>query len=171
MVSGRKGTHRRRRAARHPKGIESNVRTTAPPHVWRATYSPTTRRSAGALDDARALPEWHTDEVRPDELLPGGALDRFELVAKSAFCAPDVATNPGDGAFPDPSGAIWCATVPEAFRSRDHAWPLVGAQFHAEQHDFADAAPGDPPESVAAPRLFLTAVYEEVVDAYERFAP
>jgi hypothetical protein len=118
-----------------------------------------------------ALPEWHSDAVRPDAFLRGGLLERFALVATSAFCAPDVARNPKDGAFRDPSGTSWCTTVPEAFHSRDRAWPIVGAQFHAEQRDFSSPAPGDPPESIADARLFLAAAYEEAVDAYERFAP
>ncbi|MCL2449896.1 MAG: discoidin domain-containing protein, partial [Polyangiaceae bacterium] len=94
----------------------------------------------------QALPESHADAIRPDAFLPGGPIDRFELVATSAFCAPDVvAAGPRD-MFPNPNGAGWCDTVPEAFRSRDRAWPVIGAQFHAEQRDFASAAPGDPPE-------------------------
>jgi hypothetical protein len=61
--------------------------------------------------------------------------------------------------------------VPEAFRSKDPSWPVIGAQFHAEQHDFPTAAPGDPPEATADPRLFMAGVYEDIVDAYERYAP
>ncbi len=119
-----------------------------------------------------ALPESHADAVRPDAFLPGGPLQRLELLATSAFCAPDVvAADPRDGLFPNPDGAGWCDTVPETFRSRDPAWPVIGAQFHAEQHDFATAAPDDPPESVADPRLFLAGAYEEIVDAYEKLAP
>lgn len=110
--------------------------------------------------------------MRPDAFLPGGPLQRLELLATSAFCAPDVvAADPRDGLFPNPDGAGWCDTVPETFRSRDPAWPVIGAQFHAEQHDFATAAPDDPPESVADPRLFLAGAYEEIVDAYEKLAP
>jgi hypothetical protein len=117
----------------------------------------------------QALPELHSDAVRPDAFLPGGPLQRFEVLATSAFCAPDViAASPRDGVFPNPSGAGWCDTVPEAFRSRDRAWPIIGTQFHAEQRDFTSAAPGDPPESVADARLFLGAAYEQMVDAYVR---
>jgi hypothetical protein len=61
--------------------------------------------------------------------------------------------------------------VPEAFRSKDSGWPLIGAQFHAEQHDFASPGPDEPPESVADPRLFVAGAYEQIVDAYERLAP
>lgn len=119
----------------------------------------------------QALPEWHTDAIRPDAFLQNGPLRRFALVATSAFCAPDVLPEASqDGVFRDPQGAAWCATVPEAFRSRDDGWPVIGVQFHPEQRDFVNAAPGDPPESVADARLFLTAAYEEMVDAYERFA-
>jgi hypothetical protein len=73
--------------------------------------------------------------------------------------------------FPNPSGGGWCDTVPEAFRSRDRAWPIIGAQFHAEQRDFTSPAPGDPPESIADARLFLAAAYEATVDAYVKLGP
>jgi hypothetical protein len=116
------------------------------------------------------LAEWHTDAIRPDAFLPGGPLERFYLVATSAFCAPDVVPDNRDGVFRDTRDGRWCATVPEAFRSRDRAWPIIGAQFHAEQRDFANPAPGDPPESVGDARLFLAAAYEEMVDAYQDFS-
>jgi hypothetical protein len=120
----------------------------------------------------QALPESHADALRPDAFLPGGPLERFEVLATSAFCASDVvAASPRDGVFANPSGSGWCDTVPEAFRSRDRAWPIIGAQFHAEQRDFAVAAPGDPPESVADARLFFAAAFEQMVDAYVRLAP
>jgi hypothetical protein len=128
----------------------------------------------------QALPELHADAVRPDAFLPGGPLQRFDVIATSAFCSPAVAaTSPAasgrtdalPAAFPNPTGAGYCATVTEAFRSRDPAWPVIGAQFHAEQHDFSAAAPGDPPESTADPRLFIAAAYETMIDAYVRLAP
>jgi hypothetical protein len=119
-----------------------------------------------------ALPESHSDAVRPDAFLPGGPLQRFAVVATSSFCGPDViAASPQDGVFPNPSGPGWCDTVTEAFRSRDPAWPVIGTQFHAEQKDFATPGPGDPPESVADPRLFLAAALDEIVDAYVKLAP
>jgi hypothetical protein len=120
----------------------------------------------------QALPESHSDAVRPDAFLPGGPLQRFSVVATSAFCGPDVvAASPQDGVFANPSGPGWCDTVTEAFRSRDPAWPVIGTQFHAEQKDFATAGPGDPPESVADARLFLAAAYDEMVDAYVKLGP
>jgi hypothetical protein len=125
------------------------------------------RRSA-----THALPEWHTDAVRPDAFLQGGPLARFDLVATSVHCTPAVMhENARDGVVRDPGGATVCAAVPEAFRSRDPAWPVIGAQFHAEQRDFTNAADGDPPESVADARLFLAGAYEDMVDAYERLSP
>jgi hypothetical protein len=125
------------------------------------------RRSA-----TRSLPESHADAVRPEAFAAGGPLQRLELVATSSFCAPDVAaTGPRVGLFPDPSGSGWCDTVPETFRSRDPSFPLIGAQFHAEQHEFAAAAPGDPPEATADPSLFIAGAFEQIVDAYERYAP
>ena len=51
------------------------------------------------------------------------------------------------------------------------AWPIIGAQFHAEQTRLRDPGPGDPPESVADARLFFAAAYEQMVDAYVRLAP
>lgn len=120
----------------------------------------------------QALPEWHADAIRPDAFSAEGPLKRFQLVATSAFCAPDVVREePRDGVFRDPRGSNWCATVPEVFRSSDPGWPIVGSQFHPEQRDFASAAPGDPPESTADARLFLAAAYEEMVDAYARRSP
>jgi hypothetical protein len=120
----------------------------------------------------QALPEWHSDVVRPDAFLPGGPLQRFEVLATSAFCGPDVvAASPRDSVFANPSGPGWCDTVPEAFRSRDRSWPVIAAQFHAEQKDFTTPGPDDPPESVADARLFLVAAYESMVDAYVKLAP
>jgi hypothetical protein len=120
----------------------------------------------------QSFPESHSDAVRSDAFLPGGPLERFEVLATSAFCGPDVvAASPRDGVFPNPSGPGWCDTVPEAFRSRDPAWPVLGMQFHAEQKDFAVPGPGDPPESVADARLFFAAAYEQMVDAYVKLAP
>jgi hypothetical protein len=120
----------------------------------------------------QALPESHADAVRADAFLASAPLQRFAVLATSSFCGPDVvAASARDGIFPNPSGPGWCDTVPEAFRSRDHAWPVIGAQFHAEQKDFATPGPGDPAESVADARLFLVAAYEEMVDAYMKLAP
>ncbi len=120
----------------------------------------------------QAFPESHADAVRAAAFLPGGPLSRFEVLATSAFCGSDVVPGgPGDGWFANPSGPGFCETVPEAFRSRDPGWPIVGAQFHAEQHDFLVPGAGDPPESVADARLFFAAAYEQMVDAYVRLAP
>jgi hypothetical protein len=120
----------------------------------------------------QALPESHSDAVRVDAFLPGAPLQRFELLATSPFCAPDVvAASPRDGIFPNPSGPGWCDTVTQAFRSKDRAWPIIGAQFHAEQRDFTAPGPGDPPESVADPELFMAAAFEQMVDAYVKLAP
>jgi hypothetical protein len=118
------------------------------------------------------LPELHSDAVRLDAFGAGGPLERLQVVATSSFCAPDVVADSGaDAVFVNPSGAGFCDTVPEAFRSRGTGWPIIGAQFHAEQRDFPAAGPGDPPESVADPRLFLAAAYEAIVDAYVRMGP
>jgi hypothetical protein len=112
------------------------------------------------------------DAVRADAFLSGGPLAGLFLVATSSFCAPGVvAASSRDGVFPNPGGSGFCDTVPEAFRTRDEGWPIIAAQFHAEQRDFSIAAPGDPPESVADSRLFIAAALEEMVDAYVRLAP
>jgi len=129
---------------------------------------------AGALrrSTTQALPELHSDAIRPDTFLAGGVLDRFEVLATSAFCASTVVpASTRDGVFPNPSGPGWCDTVTEAFRSKDRAWPIIGAQFHAEQKDFTAPGPGDPPESVADARLFLASAFEQMVDAYVKLAP
>ncbi len=120
----------------------------------------------------QALPELHADAIRPDVFLPGGELDRFEVLATSAFCGADVvAAGPRDGVFPNPSGPGSCDTVPEAFRSKAPGWPIIASQFHAEQKDFSTPGPGDPPESVADARLFLASALEQIIDAYEKLAP
>ncbi|MGH7435699.1 MAG: discoidin domain-containing protein [Polyangiaceae bacterium] len=149
------------------------------PHPFRAKIhfepkDPLFEDLAGAAlrSTTASLPESHADAIRPDAFGPGGPLQHLELVATSTVCAPDVeASGPRAGLFPNPSGSGWCDTVPEAFRSKDPSWPVIGAQFHAEQHEFASAAPGDPPEATADPRLFMAGVYEDIVDAYERYAP
>ncbi|MGO9837087.1 MAG: hypothetical protein ACLP1X_23065 [Polyangiaceae bacterium] len=148
------------------------------PHPRRATIrflpeDPLFVDLAGPLgrSTTQALPESHVDAVRPDAFLAGGPLERLEIVATSAFCAPNVvAASPRDGVFPNPAGSGSCDTVPEVFRTREGAWPIIGTQFHAEQRDFAVPGPGDPPESVADPRLFLASAFEEMVDAYVRLA-
>ena len=120
----------------------------------------------------QALPELHSDALRPDAFLPGGPLQRFEVLATSAFCGADVvAASPRDGVFPNPGGPGWCDTVPQAFRSRDHGWPIIASQFHAEQRDFTTPGPGDPPESIADARLFIASAFEQMVDAYVRLEP
>jgi len=118
----------------------------------------------------REMPESHFDVVRPDAFLPDGPLRRFEVLATSVFCGPDViAAGPHDLAVPSPDGKGRCATVTEAFRSRDAGFPIIGTQFHAEQNDFVVPSVGDPPESTADPRLFVGAAYESIVDAYVRY--
>ena len=127
---------------------------------------------AAGRSTTQELPLSHADAVRPDAFLPDGPLRRFEVLATSTFCAPDgVVARTRDALTANPKDPSWCRTVPQAFRSRGSAWPVIGAQFHAEQRDFAAPAPGDPPESVADPRLFLAAAYELIVDANLRLAP
>jgi hypothetical protein len=126
----------------------------------------------GGRSATRELPELHSDAIRPDAFSPGAALDRFHVIASSAFCGPTVAaTGDVDGVFPAPGVAAWCTSVPEAFEARDGRWPVIGAQFHAEQRDFSAAAGDDPPESIADPFLFFAAAYDEVVGAMAAQAP
>ena len=148
----------------------------ADPHPLRAKVQfvpsdPLFEDVAGAQrrSTTQSLPELHSDALRPDAFLPGGLLQRFEVLATSAFCGADVvAASARDGVFPNPTGPGWCDTVPEAFRSRDRGWPIIASQFHAEQKDFTTPAPGDPPESVADARLFVAGAFEQMVDAYVR---
>jgi hypothetical protein len=118
-----------------------------------------------------AFPESHFDVIRPDAFLQDAPLRRFEVLATSTFCTPHViAASTRDRAFPDPQGRGSCAVVPEVYRSRDPGFPVIGAQFHPEQREFAIPAGGDPPESVSDPRLFLAGAYEQIVDAYLQHA-
>ncbi len=122
-----------------------------------------------------AFPEWHAVVVRPSAFLAGGPLAHFEVLATSDFCGPKVVpAGPLDPATidpDDPKGKSRCLKVPEVFRSEEPgSFPVIGAQFHAEQTDFPVAASGDPPESVADARLFFAAAYESIVDAYLRLA-
>jgi hypothetical protein len=147
----------------HP--LRSKIEFLATDPLFADVAGPQRRRTT------QAFPELHVDALRPDAFLAGGALERFEVVATSAFCAPDVvAAGPRDGVFPNASGSGWCDTVPEAFRSRDPSWPIIATQFHAEQWDFMTAGPGDPPESIADARLFVASAFEQMVDAYVRLA-
>jgi hypothetical protein len=120
----------------------------------------------------RGMPEAHADAIRADAFGPDGPLARFALLATSSFCGHNVVpARAADGITPDPRGDGWCDVISEAFRSREPSWPVIGTQFHPEQRDFALSAPGDPPQSVDDPRLFIAAALEQVVDAYERLGP
>jgi hypothetical protein len=120
-----------------------------------------------ARDRARSFPKRHENVVRPDAFLPNQPLASFVVVGSSQFCGPDVvAAGPRDPALPNPRGPGQCIAVPEVFRSRTGSYPIVATQFHPEQSNYSYPAPGDPPESVDDPSLFLAAVYEQMVDAY-----
>jgi hypothetical protein len=149
-----------------PHPLRSKIEFLATDPLFADVAGPQLRRTT------QALPELHVDALRPDAFLPGAPLERFEVIATSAFCAPGVvAAGPRDGVFPNAGGAGWCDTVPEAYRSRGPSWPIIAAQFHAEQWDFMTPGPGDPPESVADARLFVASAFEEMVDAYVKLAP
>ena len=149
-----------------PHPVRAKIRFAAADPLFEDLAGPLRRSTT------QSLPELHSDALRPDAFLPGAPLERFEVLATSAFCATDViAAGPLDSAYPNPSGPGWCDTVPEAFRSKDRGWPIIAAQFHAEQKDFAIAGPGDPPESVADARLFVAGAFEQIVDAYVKLAP
>ena len=120
----------------------------------------------------RAFPESHADVVRPAVFYPGQPLAGFEILARSVFCGKNVVDGgPRDHAFPNPDGPGRCMTVPEIWRAKGPGWPMIGTQFHAEQYDFTAPAKGDPPESVADPRLLVAAQYESIVDSYLRSLP
>ena len=135
-------------ASRRPSTSSARGRATRTRRARRSSFRPSDPLFADLAGPLRrsttqSLPESHADAVRPDAFLPGGPLQRFEVLATSAFCAPDVvAAGPRDGVVPNPSGAGWCDTVPEAFRIEGLAWPIIGAQFHAEQRDLP--GPGRP---------------------------
>lgn len=113
------------------------------------------------------FPQSHLDLVRPEAFASGGPLERFQILATSLFCSPAVVASLHPLAFaPNPSGAGRCARVTEVFRARHGRFPLIGAQFHAEQRDFDSVPAGEPPESAADARMFVAAAWEEIVDAY-----
>lgn len=114
------------------------------------------------------FPQSHLDLVRPEAFVDGGPLARMRVVATSQFCSPAVLASLRPPSVEKGAKGVRCTRVTEVFRSRDGAWPVIGAQFHAEQRDFAAPAPGDPPEAVADARMFVAATYEEIVDAYLR---
>lgn len=115
----------------------------------------------------RAFPQSHLDLVRPEAFVSGGPLSRFRVLATSLFCSNAVVASLHPVAFaPNPNGTGRCARVTEVFRSTDGRWPIVGAQFHAEQRDFDTVPAGEPPESAADAHMFVAAAYEEIVDAY-----
>jgi hypothetical protein len=144
---------------------------------------------AGPLhrQSTRELPEWHVDAIRPEAFRVGGPLSRMKLVATSRFCTSPAPALALAGSTPlarhaAPKGtraravatevapAERCEVVPEAFRSSDEGWPIIGTQFHPEQYDFSSAALGDPPESVADAGIFVSALYEQLVDATLRLS-
>jgi hypothetical protein len=168
------------RPLRTPAPKQADIRSAWPgdgrPRV-EVTYNPydplfediagTERAGAPLRDTTRAFAERHEDVIRPDAFLSDGPLRDLVLVATSKFCGPEVvAGGPRDPTIANPAGSGRCVSVPEVFRARDGAYPVVGTQFHPEQSDYPFPAPGDPPETLADPLLFLTAVYEHVVDAY-----
>ncbi|MBI2394486.1 MAG: hypothetical protein HYV09_33255 [Deltaproteobacteria bacterium] len=120
----------------------------------------------------QAFPQSHLDLIRPEAFDERGPLARFEVLATSLFCSSTVVASLHPvAATKNPNGAGRCARVTEVFRARPgEGWPIVGAQFHAEQRDFSTPPPGDPPEAVADARLFVAGAYEEVIDAYLRLA-
>jgi hypothetical protein len=132
----------------------------------------TERAGSPLRDTTRAFAERHEDVLRPDAFLSEHPLEGLVVVATSKFCGPEVvAGGPSDPAILNPTGPGRCITVPEVFRSRSGVYPVIGTQFHPEQSDYPYPAPGDPPETVADPLLFLTAAYEHIVDAYLAHAP
>lgn len=133
----------------------------------------------------RALPEWHVDAIRPEAFRVGGPLSRMKLVATSRFCTTPALAAAAPAPAPrhpaqkaarvravamDVAPTERCEVVPEAFRSTDDGWPVIGTQFHPEQYDFSSAALGDPPESVADAGIFVSALFEQLVDATLRLS-
>ena len=114
-----------------------------------------------------ALPQSHLDLMRPEAFMLGGPIPTFHVVATSLYCSPSISASlRPPAALPNPNGAGRCTRVTEAYRSVGSGWPVIGAQFHAEQKDFDTALAGDPPEAATDARLFFAAAYELVLDAY-----
>lgn len=59
-----------------------------------------------------------------------------------------------------------CTEIPEVFVARDGPYPLIGIQSHPEQPDFSEPTASAPRPTLADPRLFLFAAWEEIVDSY-----
>lgn len=114
-----------------------------------------------------AFPQSHLDLIRPEAFAQGGPLSGLRILATSLFCSPAVSAALHPLAIaPNPNGSGRCTRVTEVFRSVGGRWPIVGAQFHAEQRDFDVAPAGDPAESVSDARMFVAAAYEAIIDAY-----
>ena len=89
------------------------------------------------------LPESHADALRPDAFPALGTAS--SLRDRSQLVLPEGRDGEWarDRAFPSPDGAGACVAIPEAFRSKDPAWPIIATQFHVEQRDFASAGAGE----------------------------
>jgi hypothetical protein len=99
-----------------------------------------------ARSSTRELASSHGDMVRVSalaELLPG-----YAIVAWSEYCRAFV-----DGAGPErtwqeaSAPGARCVRIPQAFRSVDGGFPVVGLQFHPEQRDLVRLAPGSAAEA------------------------
>jgi hypothetical protein len=184
LVRGHAGTATLQRAWPGQPGPRDEIRFEPDEPLFADLAGPLRRQTT------RELPEWHVDAIRPEAFRAGGPLARLKLVATSRFCTTPALALAGGApsarhAAPkaararavsvaltgvEAAPAERCEVVPQAFRSTDDGWPIIGTQFHPEQYDFSSAALGDPPESVADAGIFVSALYEQLVDATLRLS-
>ena len=132
------------------------IRGFAPPteceRAWPATRARRARRSRSTPTDplfadlagaagrstTQELPLSHADAVRADAFLPEGRCDASPCPATSTFCAPEGdrrerARRP----LREQRARAGAARCRRRSARGTAAWPIIGAQFHAEQRDFA----------------------------------
>jgi hypothetical protein len=108
-----------------------------------------------------AMPEWHADAVRPSAFSKDGPLGGWKIAARSWLCGPATKASRRARAV-----APTCSEIPQAFHTTGPGFPIIGAQFHAEQRAFDVADARDPAWSTADPVLFVAAAWELAVDAW-----
>ncbi|MFO0660728.1 MAG: hypothetical protein U0165_12985 [Polyangiaceae bacterium] len=125
-------------------------------------------RVAPPRRESRELPISHVDMLRPSAF--DGPLGTLEIVAESEVCGPWVDSDGGEPTTASETvPGSSCVRVPQAFLSRDeHAYPLVGFQFHPEQRDFKRLGPNSPPEARGDALNVMANTVDLVLDAYLR---
>jgi hypothetical protein len=107
--------------------------------------------------------------IRSSAFARGGPLDRFVQVASSSWCRASVAAAGPERSVPDPSDpSRRCVRIPQAFRSRDGGYPVVGFQFHPEQQDFGRLSPASPRDARGDALNVLANAIDLVLESYRR---